>query len=271
MILNEKYTLKNGVEIPKMALGTWQVSNEAVTGSVNDAISVGYRHIDTAAAYQNEEGVGKGIAMSGVSRNDIFITTKVPAEIKTYEGAKKSIEGSLKDLNTDYIDLLLIHAPKPWDEMFVEGAKSYLEENLQVWKAMEEAYKEGKVKAIGVSNFTVEDLQNILDNCEIEPVVDQVRAFAGSVPEDIFSFCEERQILIEGYSPIATGELLKNEAIKEMADKYQVSIAQLCIRYLLQRGILPLPKTTHKEYMAQNAAVDFVISEEDMNTLNNVK
>ncbi|MEI6695650.1 MAG: aldo/keto reductase [Bacteroidota bacterium] len=267
-MLKETFKLANGIEIPKIGLGTWQIPNKIASAAVHSAIKVGYSHIDTAAAYKNESGVALGIKQSGIFRNNIFITTKIPAEIKTYNEAKNLIAQSLINLNTDYINLMLIHAPKPWSEMATGSEKMYFKENIEVWRALEEAYKTGIIKAIGVSNFEKKDIQNILENCEIVPLVNQVRFFIGDTPEEILKFCSEHKILVEGYSPIATGRLLTNNEIRKIADKYSVTIPQLCIKYILQRGALPLPKTTHVEFMIKNAQVDFVINEDDMKYLN---
>ncbi|MBQ3571380.1 MAG: aldo/keto reductase [Clostridia bacterium] len=265
-MLNQKIQLKNGVQIPTMGLGTWQIPDEIAQRAVKDAISVGYKHIDTAVAYGNESGVGRGIKESGIKREDVFITSKVLAECKDYALAKESIEQSLKRLNTDYIDLMLIHAPRPWDEM-IGGAYSYDKENVAVYKALEEGYKEGKLRAIGVSNFSINDLKNIQENCEILPHVNQICCFAGEVPLDIIEYCKQNGIVVEAYSPIGTGRLLKNEKVADVAKKYGVSVAQLCIKFDLQLGLVVLPKSTHKEYMQENASLNFVISDEDMRYL----
>ena len=270
-ILKETYELDNGVKIPKIAIGTWQVSNSVVLNSVGVSLKNGYTHIDTASAYQNEIGVGKAVRNSGIPRNELFITTKVPAEIKNYEEAVAIIKKSLENLDMDYMDLLLIHAPKPWQEMFGGTEKTYFEENIAVWTAMEEAYKSGKIKAIGVSNFDVADLKNIMDNCEVKPMANQIRFFIGNTQDEITSFCQKNNILVEGYSPIATGNLLKSGIISEIANKYGKTIPQICIRYILQRGALPLPKSTHEKYITENANVDFEISKEDMKYLDSQK
>lgn len=268
-MLNQTYELYNGIKIPKIGLGTWLIDNEKVCEVIKKAIKLGYKHIDTAQAYGNEEGIGKALKEISVPRNELFITTKIQAELKNYEDAKKSIEESLNKLGLDYIDLFIIHCPQPWNEFRSE--KRYFKENIQVWKALEEAYKEGKVKAIGVSNFLIDDLQNILNNCEIKPMVNQVEAHICDVPFELAEFCKNNNILIEAYSPIAHGLALQSEKIKEIADKYKVSVAQLCIRYTLELGFVTLPKTVHEEYMKSNVDVNFEISKEDMAILNGVK
>ncbi len=260
--MKENLKLNNGLLIPQLAYGTWLIKNEDAARCVKTALEVGYRHIDTAQAYGNEVGVGEGIKESGLNREDIYVTTKVQAEIKTYEGAKKSIDDSLNRLGLDYIDLILIHCPQPWREF--RGPKRYFEENIEVWKALEEAYEEGKVKAIGVSNFLIDDLENIINNCKIKPMVNQILCHIGKTPIDIIKFCQTNDIVVESYSPIAHGAALNNETIAKFADKYGVSIAQLCIKYTLQIGTISIPKASSREHIEDNAKLDFVISDEDM-------
>lgn len=267
MILNEFYKLSNGFSIPKLAFGTWQITNEAVVEAAKAALDIGYRHIDTAAAYENETGIGEALKKSGLYRGDIFITTKIPAEVKTYEGAKAVIEASLNHLDTPYIDLMLIHSPKPWPELFAGSEKTYYEENLAVWKAMEEAVKAGKIRSIGVSNFEIADIQNILDHAEIKPAVNQIRAHIGHTPTEVIQFCQEHDILIMAFSPNATGKLLGHPVISEIAEKYGVSVPQLSIRYDLQLGLLPLPRSTNPAHIKENAELAFSIDEADMDRL----
>lgn len=269
MIVQENYKLSNGVEIPKVGFGTWFISDDDSVQAVQEAIKVGYRHIDTAQAYQNEAGVGRGIRESGVDRKDLFVTTKLAAEVKSYEEGLKSIDGSLERMGLDYIDLMIIHSPKPWRDY--KGEDRHFAGNLEAWKALEEAYEAGKIKAIGVSNFEKEDLANILENGRIKPMVNQVLAHISNVPTAMIEYCEENDILVEAHSPIGHGELFKNEAVKEMAAKYNVSIPQLCIRFDLQLGLLPLPKTANPDHMKNNADLDFEISAEDMESLKNME
>ena len=269
MILREKYTLSNGLKIPKMALGTWFISNDNVVQAVQDAINIGYRHIDTAQAYQNEEGVGRGIKASGINRSELFVTTKLAAEMKSYDQAKAAIEGSLKTLGLDYIDLMIIHSPKPWANF--QGEDHYFEGNREAWSALEEAYQAGKLRAIGVSNFEHEDIANILDSCTVKPMVNQILAHISNTPMQLIQYCQDRDILVEAYSPIGHGELLKNKQVADLAAAYQVTIPQLGIRYDLQLGMLPIPKTANPKHMKTNAEVDFVISDEDMEFLINIE
>lgn len=271
MILSEKLLLNNGISIPRIAFGTWQIANDQVTDAAKTALSVGYRHIDTAAAYENECGVGKALRESGLCREDAFITTKIPANVKTYEGAKAIISASLKNLETSYIDLMLIHAPKPWDELFGGSEKTYYTENLTVWKAMEEAVSAGKIHSIGVSNFEVGDLQNIIDHAQIKPAVNQIRVHIGHTPTEVISYCEANNIVVMAFSPNATGKLLGHPVLTEIAAKYQVSVPQLSIRYDYQLGLIPLPRSTNPIHIAENKNIDFVISDADMKRLSQIE
>ncbi|MGR3379315.1 aldo/keto reductase [Salipiger abyssi] len=269
MILEETYTLSNGVEIPKLGLGTWMIEDDVVADAVKAAIDLGYRHIDTAQAYGNERGVGEGIRNAGIARDQIFLQTKLAAEVKDYEGAKAAIDGSLDTLGLDYIDLMIIHSPQPWanfagDERFFEG-------NLAAWKALEEAYDAGKIRAIGVSNFQKEDLDNLLENARIKPMVDQILAHVSNTPFELIDYAKSKGVTVEAYSPIAHGKILDNAEIGAMAEKYGVTVPQLCIRYVLQMGLVALPKTGNPDHMKGNAAVEFEISKADMDALKTIE
>lgn len=269
-MLEEKYILNNGIEIPKLGLGTWLINGEKVTQAVKEAIKLGYKHIDTAEAYGNEVEVGIGIKESGIPRKEIFLTTKLAAEAKDYETAKKCIEESLNKLDCDYIDLMIIHSPQPW--AYVNKSENRYEQgNLEAWKALEEYYKAGKIKAIGVSNFQINDLKNILENAEIKPAVNQILCHISNTPLELINFCKDNNILVESYSPIAHGEILNNEKIKNIAKKYNVSVAQLCIKYTIQLGTVALPKASTREHIEENSKLDFIISDEDMEILKNIE
>lgn len=269
MILEENYTLSNGVEIPKLGLGTWFISDKDSVQAVKDAVALGYRHIDTAQAYQNERGVGEGIRTCGVKRENLFVTTKLAAEVKSYEAAVASINNSLKTLGLNYIDLMIIHSPKPWMEFHEEN--NYAEGNREAWRALEEAYKAGKLRAIGVSNFQKADIDNILESCTVKPMVNQILVHISNTPKELIEYCQTNNILVEAYSPVAHGELMKNQEVTKMAEKYGVSVPQLAIRYTLQLGLVSLPKTANPAHMKNNADVDFVISEADMELLKNME
>lgn len=260
--MGKELVLYNGVKIPVNGYGTWLVDQEVAEERVKLALEIGYRHIDSAQAYGNEVGVGNGFRASGLKREEVFITTKVRAELKTYEQAKASMEESLRKLGLDYVDLILIHCPQPWNEF--RGEKRYFKENIEVWKALEEFYKAGKARSIGISNFLVDDMENLLANCEIKPMVNQVLCHIGSTPMDVIKYCNEHDIIVEAYSPIAHGRALENKAIVDMAKKYNVSPAQLCIQYTLQLGTVTLPKASSREHISDNLNLNFEISKEDM-------
>lgn len=269
MILKEAYTLSNGVEIPKLGLGTWFIPDDKAGQAVKDAVAIGYRHIDTAQAYGNERGIGEGIKDCGVKRKDLFITTKLAAEVKSYNEAVTAIEGSLKKLQLNYIDMMIIHSPKPWAEYGKEDRHN--EGNREAWRALEDAYKAGKLHAIGVSNFQKADIENILESCTVKPMVNQILVHISNTPKKMIAYCQQHNILVEAYSPIAHGELLKNQQVVKIAEKYDVSVPQLAIRYCLELGLLPLPKTANPKNMKSNADVDFEISLSDLDILKNIE
>lgn len=259
-------TLSNGVKIPQLGLGTWFIDDDKVADAVKAAVSLGYRHIDTAQAYGNERGVGEGVRTCGVSREDLFVVSKVAAEHKTYEEAKAGIDETLNKMGLDYLDMMIIHSPQPWVEVN-QSEDRYVEGNRAAWRALEDAYKEGKLKAIGVSNFQIGDLESLMETAEIKPMVNQILLHISNTPVELVEYCQKNGIAVEAYSPIAHGEILHQPDIAAMAEKYGVSVPQLCIRYTLQLGAISLPKTGNPEHMKSNAEVDFEISAEDMETL----
>ena len=267
---NNYLTLNNGIKIPQLGLGTWFIDDSVVAKAVKQAVQVGYRHFDTAQAYGNERGVGEGIRTCGIPREELFVVSKVAAEHKTYESAKSSIEKTLADMQLDYLDMMIIHSPQPWADVN-QSDNRYAEGNREAWRALEDAYKEGKLKAIGVSNFQIGDIESLLEGCEIKPMVDQILLHISNTPEELVEYCQKHDIAVEAYSPIAHGEILDQPEIAAMAEKYGVSVPQLCIRYTLQLGAISLPKTGDPEHMKTNADVDFEISAEDMELLRNFK
>ncbi|CAM2822528.1 aldo/keto reductase [Salinicoccus roseus] len=261
--LTSTFKLSNGVEIPWVGFGTWQTPDgDTAVNAVKQALVSGYRHIDTAAAYKNEGSVGQAIKESGVAREDIFITSKLWNEDRGYENTKQAFENTLKELGTDYLDLYLIHWPaneKQFDD--------WKEINLDTWKAMTELYKEGKIKAIGVSNFMTNHLEALLD-AEVKPMVNQIEYHPGYTQDAVVDLCRKHDILVEAWSPIGSGRLLENEDLTKIADKYEKSVAQLCIRYVLQNDVLPLPKSVTPSRIEENTDIfDFEIMEQDMKTI----
>ena len=248
--------LNNGVEMPILGFGVYQVTPEECERCVLDAISVGYRSIDTAQAYYNEEGVGNAIEKCGVPRSELFITTKVWISNAGYEKAKASIEESLKKLKTDYIDLLLIHQP--------------LSDYYGTYRAMTEAYKNGKVKAIGVSNFYPDRLVDFCEFNEIIPAVNQVETHPFQQQKEAHETMEKYGVQHESWGPFAEGrkDTFTNSAIKTIGDKYGKTVAQIILRFLIQNNVVVIPKTTHKERMIENFDVfDFELTDDDMNTI----
>ncbi|MCC3278422.1 aldo/keto reductase [Arthrobacter sp. zg-Y40] len=264
MVLDDTYTLANGQPIPKLGLGTWFIDDGAAAQAVRDAVEIGYRNIDTAQAYGNERGVGEGVRTGGVPRGELFVSSKLAAEIKDYDGAVAAIDGSLATMGLEYLDLMLIHSPQPWNDW---RGGTYAEGNRQAWRALEEAQQAGKLRSIGVSNFEQSDLENIIEVCTVAPQVNQVLFHVGNTPDDLLSYCTGQGVLIEAYSPIAHGEILENTDVADMAARYSVTVPQLCIRYALQMGTVPLPKTANPDHMRENAQVDFTISDEDISAL----
>ena len=269
-MLKETFTLNNGVKIPKLGLGTWFIEGDKAADAVREAVKLGYRLIDTAQAYGNECGVGEGVRTCGVPREEIFVTSKVAAEHKTYEQAKAGIDETLQKMGLDYLDMMIIHSPQPWVEVN-QSDNRYEDGNREAWRALEEAYEAGKLKAIGVSNFRTGDIESLVKTAKIKPMVNQILLHISNTPMELVEYCQKNDILVEAYSPIAHGVILNQPEIKKMADKYGVTVPQLCIRYTIQLGTVSLPKTANPKHMETNADVDFEISTEDMETLKKFK
>ena len=260
-VLQERFLLSNGLPMPKVGFGTWQITDaQQAYDATSNALASGYRHVDTARVYDNEASVGRAIRDSSIPRAELFVATKLPAEIKDHSDALASFETTMEAIGLDYIDLYMIHAPWPWHAIGQDCADG----NKAVWKALETIHQSGRAKAIGVSNFNVSDLRVILDCCAIKPMVNQIRFFIGHSQPDVVDFCQSEGIQLTGYSPLATGKILANPQIGAVAEQYGKSVAQICIRYVLQKGIAPLPKSTDAERIRQNADLDFEISDKDI-------
>ena len=270
--LDKKLTLSNGVEIPILGFGTYKMEDdEIVLNSVREAIKAGYRHIDTASFYKNEENVGNGIREgmkhTGLKRKDIFVTTKVWNTEQGYENTLNAFNNSLQRLNMDYVDLYLIHWPVTKD--YTDTWQSRIKET---WKAMEKLYKEGKIRAIGVSNFLVHHLEELMSSCEIKPMVNQIEFHPGHNQKETVEFCKKHKIVVEAWSPLGRGVILENEFLLEIAKKYNRTIAQICIRWIIQQDIAALPKSVTLERIKSNFEIfDFELSEEDMDKITNME
>lgn len=267
---NEYLTLNNGVKIPQLGLGTWFIDNDKAAQTVREAVKIGYRHIDTAQAYGNEEGVGEGVRTCNIPRKELFVVSKVAAEHKTYEEAAAGITKTLEKMGLDYLDMMIIHSPQPWVKVN-QCEDRYVEGNRAAWRALEDAYQAGKLRAIGVSNFQIEDIESLLETARIKPMVNQILLHISNTPMELVKYCQKNDIVVEAYSPIAHGEILNQPQIAAMAKKYGVTVPQLCIRYTLQLGTISLPKTANPDHMRSNAQVNFEIRKEDMEILKNFK
>ena len=267
---NKAITLANGVEVPMLALGTWFIGDADAASAVKAAASIGYRHFDTAQAYGNEQGVGEGVRTCGIPREKLFVTSKVAAEHKTYQSAADSIDETLRKMQLDYLDMMIIHSPQPWAEVN-QSDNRYVEGNREAWRALEDALKAGKLRAIGVSNFLKEDIESLWEAASIKPMVNQVLCHISNTPLELINYCREKGIVMEAYSPVAHGEALKNPHIREMAEKYGVTIPQLCIKFCLQIGMITLPKTANPDHMRTNATLNFEITAEDMQALKHIE
>lgn len=258
--------LYNGILMPEIGFGTWKApTGEVTVEAVKAAIECGYTHIDCAAIYGNEKEVGLGTKESNVDRKDLFITSKLWNDVRGYQETIDAFNQTLSDLQLDYLDLYLIHWPRP-----VKYHDNYIEKNIESWKAMEDLYKQGKIKAIGVSNFKVHHMEEIMENCEIKPMVNQIEFHPSCLEKEIRDFCKKENIVVTGYSPLANGKVFECKELVEFSEKYGVSIAQLCIRYALQHGVIPLVKSVTKERIKANLNVNFVISDEDMEKIDKI-
>ena len=233
------YVLNNGVQIPCLGFGTWQTPDgDVCVNAVRSAIEAGYRHIDTAAVYGNEESVGKAIRESGIDRKELFLTTKLWNDCHSYDLAMRAFEQSINRLGVDYFDLYLIHWPNP-----AAFRDHWQDANAETWKAMEELYEAGKIRAIGISNFRTHHIEALLKTAKIKPAVNQIRLCPGDTQDETVAFSRAQGMLLEAYSPLGMGHIFEVPEMQKLAEKYGRSIAQICIRWSLQRGYLPLPKS----------------------------
>ncbi|MER0123986.1 aldo/keto reductase [Streptococcus sp. ZJ93] len=255
------YTMNNGLTIPALGFGTFlSKEGEEVYNAVRKALEVGYRHIDTAAFYGNEESIGRAIKDSGVAREELYITTKLWNDAHGYEEAKAAFADSLEKLQLDYLDLYLIHWPNP-----VEIRDRWQKANADAWRAMEELVAEGKIKSIGVSNFMVHHLDELLKTATIVPAVNQIRLAPGVYQDEIVTYCREKQIVIEAWSPLGRGELFTHPIMLSLAEKYGKTVAQVALAWSWAQGFLPLPKSVTDSRIVENLDFeDIVLSEEDI-------
>lgn len=266
--LTDCYTLSNGVKIPCVGFGTWQTPDgDVAVKSVLCAIEAGYRHIDTAEGYDNEESVGEAIKKCGVPREELFITSKLRNDFHSYEDAMREFNNSLEKLGTDYLDLFLIHWPNP-----MKYRDCWQQANAETWRAFEELYKAGKIRAIGVSNFWCHHIDELMKTAEIAPMVNQIKLCPGESQEAVTAYCRHKGIAIEAYSPMGTGKIFDVPEMQRLAEKYGKSVAQICIRWSLQNGWLPLPKSVTPERIRQNAEVfDFELEAEDVQLIRELR
>jgi diketogulonate reductase-like aldo/keto reductase len=266
--LTDTYTLSNGVEIPCIGFGTWQTPDgDVAVSSVLSALEAGYRHIDTAQGYGNEESVGIAVKKSGIKREEIFITSKLANNDHGYERTMAAFEGTMKRLDMDYLDLYLIHWPNP-----IAFRDNWQEANAGTWKAFEELYKAKRIRAIGISNFHPHHIEELMKTATIAPMVNQIRLCPGDTQDEVVDYCRAHNILLEAYSPFGVGKLFEVPEMKALAEKYGKTIAQIAIRWSLQRGYLPLPKSVTPSRIRENVDVfDFELEESDVELIANLK
>lgn len=266
--LTDCYTLANGVKIPCIGFGTWQTPNgEVAVSSVLSALEAGYRHIDTAQGYGNEESVGIAVKQSGIDRKELFLTSKLTNSEHGYEKTLAAFEATLEKLGTDYLDLFLIHWPNP-----IAFRDHWQEANAGTWKAFEELYRSKRIRAIGISNFRPRHMEELSRTAEIAPMVNQIRLCPGDTQDEVVEYCRTHNILLEAYSPLGVGKIFEVPEMKALAEKYQKSIAQICIRWSLQRGYLPLPKSVTPSRIRENTQVfDFELDSSDVQLIADLK
>lgn len=266
--LTDTYTLHNGVEIPCVGFGTWQIpQGDAAKHAVEAALDVGYRHIDTAAAYGNEESVGRAVKESGIDREDLFITSKLQNAAHGYQETLAAFGQTMAHLGLEYLDLYLIHWPNP-----IHYRDRWQEANAGTWKAFEELHNEGRIRAIGVSNFHPHHLEALAATAAITPHVNQIRLCPGDTQDEVTSYCRQHDILLEAYSPLGTGAVFAVDAITALAAEYGKTPAQIALRWSLQKNFLPLPKSTSRARIEENAQIfDFTLSAADLKLLDSLE
>jgi diketogulonate reductase-like aldo/keto reductase len=266
--LTDCYELYNGVQIPCVGFGTWQTPDgETAVSAVKDALALGYRHIDTAEGYGNEESVGIAVKQSGIPREDIFITSKLTNSEHGYEKTMAAFEQTMKKLDLEYLDLFLIHWPNP-----ILFRDSWQEANAGSWKAFEELYAAGRIRSIGISNFHPHHIEELKKTATIAPMVNQIKLCPGETQEEVVRYCNEHKILLEAYSPLGTGKIFEVPQMQLLASKYGKSIAQICIRWSLQMGFLPLPKSITTARIKENTEIfDFELFDEDVQMISDLK
>ncbi len=266
--LRDCLELHNGVKIPCVGFGTYQISNgEPAVSAVRNALETGYRHIDTAAGYGNEESVGIAVKQSGISRDEIFITSKLQNPEHGYENTMRAFEQTMKNLDMDYLDLYLIHWPNP-----VKFRNEWQSANAGTWRAFEELYKAGRIRSIGISNFHPRHIDELMKTATIVPMVNQIRLCPGDTQDEVVNYCKERNIILEAYSPLGTGQLFEVPDMQSIAQKYGKTIAQVGLRWSLQKGYLPLPKAVGQAHIKENADIfDFELSAQDVQTISDLK
>ncbi len=269
--ISDTYILNNNVKMPGLGFGTWQsAAGDITVNAVKQAIKAGYRNIDTAAAYHNEKSVGEGIRQAveeyGVKREELFVSTKLWNDHRGYDLTMEAFENSMKELGLEYLDLYMIHWPavERWHE-------DWRKINRSTWKAFEELYRAGRIKAIGVSNFLAHHVQALMEDGEIAPMVNQIEYHPGFAQTESADFCQKHGIIVQAWSPFGTGDVLKNVTLSEIAGKYGKTTAQICLRWLVQKNIVPLPKSVHEERIYSNTEIfDFRLSETDMQKIDGI-
>ena len=266
--LIDYFELHNGVEIPCVGFGTYQAENgEMAVAAVKEAIALGYRHIDTAAGYGNEKSIGIAVKQSGIPREELFITSKLQNSHHGYENTMTAFEETMKNLDMDYLDLYLIHWPNP-----IKYRDNWQAANAGTWKAFEELYHSKRIRAIGISNFHPRHIDELMKTAEIAPMVNQIRLCPGDTQDEVVAYCKAHNIVVQAYSPLGTGLIFEVPEMQAIAKKYEKTIAQICIRWSLQMGFLPLPKSTTPSRIKENADVfGFELSAQDVQTIADLK